>query len=90
MPPIFSFKRGQSSPSGPNPGPEAIEAFKNFVDAEEFSEARQQFDTLLGLLHLTPGPFFQFYPKFKAALREHVPFKYKEIFKIMDNKVRQK
>lgn len=88
MPPIFTFKRGQSTPSGPNPGPGAIDAFKAFVEAEDFPEARSQFETLLVLLQLESGPFYQFYPKLKAALKEHVPFKYKEIFKIMDNKAR--
>eukprot|EP00095_Tigriopus_kingsejongensis_P000377 snap_masked-scaffold1811_size27320-processed-gene-0.0 protein:Tk00377 transcript:snap_masked-scaffold1811_size27320-processed-gene-0.0-mRNA-1 annotation:"hypothetical protein D910_10638" len=85
-----NFLRRQVTVSGPPPPPEAIEAFKEFVEAEHFPEACKAFKALLLHLSLAPGPFHEFYPKLKAALKDHVPFKYKEIFKILDAKAKQK
>ena len=78
------LKRQPSGPPGPPPPAEAVEAFKAFVDAESFPDALKWHAALLGHLDLSPGPFHEFYPKFKSALRDHLPFRYKEIFKILD------
>lgn len=85
-----NFLRRQTTSSGPEPPPEAINAFKDFVEAETFPEACKSFKAVLLQLNLAPAPFREFYPKFKAALKDHVPFKYKEIFKILDAKAKQK
>lgn len=45
---------------------------------------------MLQLLELTPGRYPSFFYKFKAAMKDFVPFKYKEIFKIMETKSKQK
>ena len=78
------LKRQPSSPPGPPPAEEAIEAFKAFVDAQSFPDALKWHAELLDQLDISPGPFQEFYPKFKSAIRDHLPFRYKEIFKILD------
>ena len=77
-----------SSPSAPSA--EAIQAFKNFVDAETFQETLREHAKLLNLIDLKPDRHSAFYPAFKQSLKEHVPFKYKEIFKILTTKAKQK
>lgn len=76
--------------AGPAPPPEAILAFKAFVKADTFQDALEQHKQLLTLLNLEPGRHEDFYPKFKHALKPHVPFKYQEIFKILSSKAKQK
>jgi threonine dehydrogenase-like Zn-dependent dehydrogenase len=84
------LKRQPSSPAGAPPPPEAIEAFKAYVDAESFPDALKAHGELLKHLNLSPDRFHEFYPKFKSAIKEHLPFRYKEIFKIFSEKAKQK
>jgi hypothetical protein len=85
-----AFLKRTATVSGPAPSAEAIEAFKNFVDADTFQETLKQHKKLLELIDLKPGQHPEFYPAFKAALKEHVRFRYKEIFTILTAKAKQK
>ena len=69
------LRRQPSAPSGPPPPPEAIEAFKALVDAEHFPDILKAHKELMKQLNMSPGPFYEFYPKFKAAIRDHLPFR---------------
>ena len=84
--------RPKSAPEkvGPPPPKEAIEKFQEFVEAETFSVAHQAFKTLLEILEIEVGQFHTFFPKLKYALKAHLPFKYKEIWKILETKSKQK
>ncbi len=84
------LRRQPSGPSGPPPSAEAIDAFKAVVDAENFPAALSAHADLMKHLNMSPGPFHEFYPKFRSAIRDHLPFRYKEIFKIFDTKAKQK
>ncbi len=75
---------------GPAPPEEAVAAFQEFFDGESLSVVMTSFETLCKILDLTPGPFHDFYPRLKSALKSHVPFKYQEIWKILDKKATQK
>ncbi len=80
--------RRMPSASGPSPPPPegAVEAFVAFADADSFPDALANFSKLLSLLRLEPGRVPDFYPRLKASLKEHVPFRYREIFKILTEK----
>lgn len=85
------FRRGASTAaSGPPPPSEVIEAFKSFVDADTLPECLSHHAKMLNGLNMSPGRFHDFYPRFKAAMKEHVPYKYKEIFKIFTEKAKGK
>ena len=88
--PIYFKPRSDPEKVGPPPAPEAIEKFQEFYDAPTIQEAQAAFSRLLEILELEPNQFQIFFPKFKYALKHHLPFKYKEIWKLLENKSKQK
>ena len=84
--------RPKSAPekSGPPPPPEAIDKFQEFFAAESFSVAHEAFTKLLEILEIETGQFYTFFPKLKYTLKAHLPFKYKEVWKILETKSKQK
>ena len=89
FPSVGGSDPSQSSPPPP-PCPEAVECFKAFVEAQSFPDILRHFSELLGHIKISPGRFCEFFPKFKHALMPYVPFRYKEIFKILETKYKQK
>ena len=89
MPIVFKPKATPEK-SGPPPPPEAIDKFQEFFEAESFSVSHQAFTKLLEILEIETGQFYTFFPKLKLALKNHLPFKYKEIWKILETKSKQK
>jgi hypothetical protein len=79
-----------ASPSGPAPAPEAIESFRQFAKATTLVDAQRHFNALCASLGLAPDRIENFYPHLKHALKAHVPFKYRDIFGILDAKVKSK
>ena len=75
--------------SGPPPPQEAIDRFEEFFEADTFLGADQSFSKLLEILDIQKDRFHIFFPKIKFALKAHLPFKYKEIWKILENKSKQ-
>ncbi len=73
----------------PPPPPGAVDAFVAFVEADSFPEAREHFSKLLAILELEPGRHPDFYPKLKL-IKEHLPFRYREIFKFLTEKRKAK
>jgi len=88
--PLVWTPRSLSDPIGPAPPEEAKEAFQVFFNAEAYDEAATAFAKLLSILNLKSGRFSDFFPKLKYALRGHLPFKYKEIWKILESKAKNK
>lgn len=67
--------------------PEGIDAFKRFYDAETFEEVLSSFHEVCDAAKLDRGGRFkEFFPYLKAAYQEVLPYKYKEIFKILEKK----
>ena len=53
--------------------------------------AREAFERSCAEIDVTPyGPISDFYLNYKIALKEHVPYKYRDIWKILDKKANQK
>jgi hypothetical protein len=84
--------RPKSTPekSGPPPPKEAIEKFVEFCEADTYVVASAAFKCVLEVLELEAGQFHTFFPKLKFCLKNHLPFKYKEIWKILETKSKLK
>ena len=89
MPPVW-LPRSLSEPAGPPPPEEAIEEFQTFFNATTYNEASTAFANLLTILDIKPGRFVDFFPKLKGALKGHLPYKYKEVWKILETKSKLK
>ena len=62
-----------------------------FTDATDLESAREAFERSCTEVDLTPyGSINEFYRKYKIALKEHVPHRYRDIWKILDKKASQK
>uniref|UniRef100_A0A0K2SXM6 [F-actin]-monooxygenase MICAL1-3-like Rossman domain-containing protein n=1 Tax=Lepeophtheirus salmonis TaxID=72036 RepID=A0A0K2SXM6_LEPSM len=91
MPPLWTPRRSEQASSGPPPPKEAIELFISFYEGTNFQDTLESFVKLCEILNFPfGGPFSVFYPKLKRALKDHLPYKYKEIWKILDKKAAQK
>ena len=76
---------------GPRPSDDAINAFVEFFEAPDLKSAQDAFVQSCKEIDVEPfGPIMDFYAKYKMALKEHVPYKYREIWKILDTKMKQK
>ena len=83
--------RRPKTPTGPRPTDDAINAFVDFFEASDLASAQQAFIQSCQEVDLEPyGTFQHFYSKYKIALKEHVPYKYRGIWKILDKKANQK
>ena len=88
--PIAFRPRSAPEKSGPPPPQEAIDKFQEFFESESASIAHQAFQDLLRILNVEVDRFQNFFPKLKFCLKNHLPFKYKEIWKILETKSKQK
>lgn len=88
--PVAWMPRKQAEPVGPRPPEEALDQFQVFFNATTYEEATEAFDKVLSVLDLRPGRFHEFFPKLKLAMKAHLPFKYKEIWNILDKKSKLK
>lgn len=85
------LNRRPKTPTGPTPTDAAVNAFVEFFEATDLESARTAFEKSCSEVELTPyGTLSEFYRKYKIALKEHVPYKYREIWKILDKKMNQK
>ena len=76
---------------GPRPSDDAINAFVEFFEAPDLQTAQDAFVQSCKEIDVEPfGAIMDFYVKYKVALKEHVPYKYREIWKILDKKMMQK
>ena len=83
--------RRPKSPVGPKPSDDAVNSFVDFFEAEDLASAIEAFERSCAQVDITPyGPIQEFYMKYRTALKEHVPYKYREIWKILDKKIAQK
>jgi len=85
-----SLRGGAVEADGPPPPPEAAEAFAALVEAEGVGGALAAHARLMAALDMQPGPHSQFWPRLKSALKERVPFRHREIFKILSTKAKEK
>lgn len=84
------MQRRPKTPTGPRPSDDAINAFVEFFEAEDLKAAREAFLLSCQLVDLEPhGSLSDFYLKYKIALKEHVPYKYRDIWTILDKKKAQ-
>lgn len=89
--PISWMPKRSSSPVSPPPPKEAIDAFQEFFEANDLPSAQEGFAKTCSLLEIEPdGYHCEFYPRFKRAMKPHVPYKYRDIWKILDKKASQK
>ena len=88
--PIAFRPRQAPEKSGPPPPKEAVEKFQEFFESESFAVSHQAFKDLLVILDIEVGQFHTFFPKLKLALQNHLPYKYKEVWKILDTKSKLK
>ena len=88
--PIAFRPRSAPEKSGPAPPQEAIDKFQEFFESESASIAHQAFQEVLRILNVEVDRFQNFFPKLKFCLKNHLPFKYKEIWKILETKSKQK
>jgi len=88
---VFNFRRQESRKVQWDKASDAgIEAFKKFYDCETLEEALSTFITVCeGAKLPRGGRFTEFFPYLKAAYKEALPYKYKEIFKILEKKAGQ-
>jgi hypothetical protein len=69
---------------------DGIEAFKQFYDCEYLEETLQLFNRVCeGAKLPRGGRYTEFFPYLKAAYKDALPYKYKEIFKILEKKAAQ-
>jgi len=68
--------------------PEAgVEAFKRFYEADKLIEILESWNDVCDYASLPRGGGFkEFFPLLKAAYKDALPFKYKQIFKILEKK----
>ena len=72
------LQRRPKTPTGPRPTDDAVNAFVEFFEAPDLDSARQAFENSCAQVDLAPyGPINEFYRKYKIALKEHVPYKYR-------------
>jgi len=89
--PVKFIARRAKSPSGPRPTDDAINAFVDFFEAPDLPTARDAFLQSCKEVDLEPyGTMSDFFVKYKTALKEHVPYKYRDIWKILQKKASQK
>ncbi len=84
------LRRMPSESTAAPPPPGAIEAFKDFFETDSLQDCHVHFAELLALLELGPGCFRDFYPILKRRLKDHVPFRQRELFHILSVKSKQK
>ena len=88
--PIAWSPRKEAEVIGPKPPEEALEQFQVFFNSTTYEDATEAFAKTLSILDLKPGRFHEFFPKLKLALKGHLPFKYKEVWKILETKSKLK
>jgi len=89
--PVKFIARRAKSPSGPRPTDDAINHFVEFFEAPDLPTARDAFLQSCKEVNLEPyGTMSDFFVKYKIALKEHVPYKYRDIWKILQKKASQK
>eukprot|EP00092_Neocalanus_flemingeri_P006096 GFUD01006567.1.p1 GENE.GFUD01006567.1~~GFUD01006567.1.p1 ORF type:complete len:564 (-),score=170.18 GFUD01006567.1:189-1880(-) len=87
----FSFFKKAPTAKWPAAPPEGIEAFKKFYDADTLEEVLDSFHLVCDSAKLERGGRYkEFFPFLRAAYQDVLPYKYKEIFKILDKKANQK
>ena len=63
----------------------------DFFEATDLASARESFLASCKEVDIEPhGTLQDFYTKYKIALKAHVPYKYRDIWKILDKKIGQK
>merc|ERR1719348_2184024 len=87
----FSFLKRQEEPKCPPAPPQGLEAFKKFYDGETLLEVLDSFNQVCELASLPRrGRYPEFFPLLKSAYMGALPYKYKEIFKILEKKAGSK
>ncbi|XP_023328747.1 F-actin-monooxygenase MICAL2 [Eurytemora carolleeae] len=87
---LFKFRRQESEVKWPTATPAGVEAFKEFYDAETFQETLDSFKRVcIGANVSRGGRYSEFFPYLKAAYKDVLPYKYKEIWKILEKKAKQ-
>jgi len=87
---VFSFKKDPTVkwPAAP---PEGIEAFKKFYEADTLEEVLDSFHVVCDSANLERGGRYkEFFPLLKSSYQDALPYKYKEIFNILEKKAGQK
>ena len=69
---------------------DAVEAFQNFLEAIEVSDILGAFDRVCEALNIQPGRCHNFFPVLRNSLAKKLPYKYKDIWKILETKSRCK
>ena len=84
--------RKARDPVGPRPTDDAINAFVEFFDADDLGTAQDAFARSCKEINIEPvgGSIQEFYRNYKIAMKEHVPYKFRDIWKILDKKAAQK
>jgi len=84
------FRRQNNEVKWPAASPEGVQAFKEFYDSETLQEALETFKRVCdGANVARGGRFSEFFPYLKAAYKDVLPYKYKEIWKILEKKAGQ-
>jgi len=87
---VYRFRRQESKVKWDKANADGIEAFKKFYDCETLEESLHLFNRVCDGAKLPRGGrFTEFFPYLKAAYKDALPFKYKEIWKILEKKAAQ-
>ena len=74
----------------PSSSPHVLDEFQTFYDATCFSEAFESFNRVMNALGMEPGPFHTFFPKLKNHLQSKLPYKYQQIWDILEKRSKHK
>jgi len=81
------WRRQPEEPKWPAAPAEGVTAFKKFYDAGTLVESLESWQDVCSAANLpNGGRFKEFFPLLKAAYNGVLPFKYKQIFKILEKK----
>jgi len=84
------FKRQNTEVKWPAANEDGIAAFKEFYDCESFEECLHTWERVCDGANVSRGGrFSEFFPYLKAAYKDVLPYKYKEIWKIIEKKAGQ-
>jgi len=86
----FLRKNKEIEVDWPAASADGIEAFKEFYDAETFEETLDSWKRVCEGANLSRGGrYSEFFPYIKKAYKDNLPYKYKEIWKILEKKAAQ-
>ena len=68
------------------PSKDILDHFKLFYDATSFPEATAAFAFVLNSLEIESKEFHKFFPALKCQLQPHLPYKYRQVWDILEKK----